>query len=376
MLYDRSELAGRVEHTLVRAVTEEVVVVAFVVLLFLLHPASALVPMITLPLIVLLTFAGLRLFGVPVTVMSLGGIAIALGMAVDAELVALEACHRRLEIRRQPRAGVEPWRRRRLVAAAGALAPAILTSLLIAALAFVPVFAFGGETGPPPAAAGAQQDAGGARGRPRHADARPRAARSAVPGPRRPGAAQPADRARSCARTGRSCTSRCARPAITLVTAALAAISCLPIVSHLGSEFLPHIDEGELLYMPTAAAGLSARRRARRADGAGPRHRRLAGRADAVFGKIGRSDSATDPAPFSMAETTIRLKPRAEWPQGLPRALVLELGARAGQAPAAADLAGARADDDRRARRAAWTRTRIGRAGRTPGPRRCARAWT
>ena len=142
LLYDRSELAGRVEHTLVRAVTEEVVVVAFVVLLFLLHPASALIPVITLPLIVLLTFAGLRLFGVPVTVMSLGGIAIALGMAVDADLVALEACHRRLES-----GGGAGDRRSRLVAAAGALVPAILTSLLIAVLAFVPVFAFGGETG-------------------------------------------------------------------------------------------------------------------------------------------------------------------------------------------------------------------------------------
>jgi len=140
VLYDRSELAGRVEHTLVRAVTEEVAVVVFVVLLFLLHPASALVPVITLPLIVLLTFAALRLFGIPVTVMSLGGIAIALGMAVDADLVALEACHRRLESTDH-----RGDRRRSLVAAAGSLVPAILTSLLIAALAFVPVFAFGGR---------------------------------------------------------------------------------------------------------------------------------------------------------------------------------------------------------------------------------------
>ena len=105
-----------------------------------------------------------------------------------------------------------------------------------------------------------------------------------------------------------------ARPAITLVTAALAAISCLPIVSHLGSEFLPHIDEGELLYMPTAAAGLSAD------DAHGElteQDRDIAALpgVQTVFGKIGRSDSATDPAPYSMAETTIRLKPRASWPR-------------------------------------------------------------
>ena len=93
----------------------------------------------------LLTFAAMWLFGVPATVMSLGGIAIALGMAVDADLVALEACHRRLETRRRARAGD-----RRGGASSprpAAFAPAILTSLLIAALAFLPVFAFGGETG-------------------------------------------------------------------------------------------------------------------------------------------------------------------------------------------------------------------------------------
>src|SRR5262249_38154255 len=104
-----------------------------------------------------------------------------------------------------------------------------------------------------------------------------------------------------------------ARPAITLLTAALAGISCLPIAAHLGSEFLPHIDEGELLYMPTATAGLSAD------DASGElteQDRDIAALpgVQAVFGKIGRTDSATDPAPYSMAETTIRLAPRTTWP--------------------------------------------------------------
>ena len=118
VLYDRSELAGRVEKTLVRAVAEEVAVVALVVLMFLLHGRSALVPLVTLPLVVLLTFAAMRLLGIPATVMSLGGIAIALGMAVDAELVALEACHRRLETRRPRRP--RPSRRRRRAGRRGA----------------------------------------------------------------------------------------------------------------------------------------------------------------------------------------------------------------------------------------------------------------
>src|SRR6185437_14738592 len=100
----------------------------------------ALVPLATLPLVVLLTFAGMKILGVPAMVMSLGGIAIALGMAVDAELVALEACHRRLEAD----AALGGDRRSAILRAASSFGPAILTSLLIAALAFLPVFAFGG----------------------------------------------------------------------------------------------------------------------------------------------------------------------------------------------------------------------------------------
>jgi Cu(I)/Ag(I) efflux system membrane protein CusA/SilA len=308
VLYDRSELAGRVEHTLVRAVTEEIIVVVFVVLLFLLHPASALVPAITLPIIVFLTFAALRLFGVAATVMSLGGIAIALGMAVDADLVALEACHRRLEAE-----GGARDRRRSLVDATGALVPAILTSLLIAALAFVPVFAFGGETGRllrPLALSKTVVVLAGALVTLTLAPAlRDRLVRGRiVPELRNPLTA-------ALVRAYRPLVHFVlARPAITLVTAALAAISCLPIVWHLGSEFLPRIDEGELLYMPTAAAGLSG------TDAHGElteQDRDIAALpgVQAVFGKIGRSDSATDPAPFSMAETTIRLQPRAKWPR-------------------------------------------------------------
>src|SRR5262249_29821610 len=110
---------------------------------FLLDVRSALVPLATLPVVLLLTFGGMWLLGVPATIMSVGGIAIALGMAVDADIVALEACHRSLET--VDDAGAT--RRTRLVTAAQSLAPAILTSLLITALSFLPVFAFSGETG-------------------------------------------------------------------------------------------------------------------------------------------------------------------------------------------------------------------------------------
>src|SRR5262245_11442908 len=144
-VYDRLDLANRVEHTLLRALGEEVAVVVLVILLFLLHGRSALAPLASLPIVLFLTFAGMRLFGVSATIMSLGGIGIALGMAVDADVVALEACHRRLEAM-----GPDPSpheRRRAILDAAATIAPAILTSLIITALSFLPVLAFSGETG-------------------------------------------------------------------------------------------------------------------------------------------------------------------------------------------------------------------------------------
>ncbi len=314
VLYDRSELTGRVEGTLVRALAEEVAMVTLVILMFLLHPASALIPLATLPLVVVLAFAGMWLLGVPATVMSLGGIAIALGMAVDAELVALEACHRRLEV---GGAGLRLGRqdkRRELVAAAGSFAPAILTSLIIAALAFLPVLAFGGETG---------------------RLLRPLAVSKTLvvlAGALVTVTVSPALRDRLLAR-GRVVPELAnplmrklvrvyqpfvhfalARPALTLLTAGLALLSCLPILPRLGSEFLPRIDEGQLLYMPTTAPGLGD---AEAAGELAEQDRDIAAHPAVanVYGKIGRVETATDPAPLSMAETTVRLKPRDEWPK-------------------------------------------------------------
>ena len=188
--YDRAELATRVRATLLRALAEEVAVVVLVILVFLLHGRSALVPLVTLPVVLLLTFGAMWLLGVPATIMSLGGIGIALGMAVDADVVALEACHRRLETLAPDAPGAE--RRAKLTAAAQAFAPAILTSLLITALSFLPVFAFTGETGrllrPLALTKTLVVDRGGAG----DADAGARAARSAAARARDPGVRQPA----------------------------------------------------------------------------------------------------------------------------------------------------------------------------------------
>jgi Cu(I)/Ag(I) efflux system membrane protein CusA/SilA len=310
-VYNRLDLANRVEQTLLRALAEEVGVVVLVVLLFLLHARSALAPLLTLPLVLLLTFAGMRLLGVPATIMSLGGIGIALGMAVDADVVALEACHRRIE--RLGKVTSTRARRDAVVRAAATLVPAILTSLLITALSFLPVLAFAGETG---------------------RLLRPLAitktlvifSAAIVAVTVAPALRERLVRGRVLPEFDNPITRRLvriyrpfvqfalSRPALTLTTALLAVASCLPILTRLGGEFLPRVDEGDLLFMPTTLPGVSAGDAAiqlRKMDQVLSRFPEVA----TVFGKVGRANTATDPAPFSMVETTLRLRPRAEWPK-------------------------------------------------------------
>lgn len=309
-VYDRSDLIGRIQQTLLRALGEEVGVVALVILVFLLHARSALVPLATLPLVLLLTFAAMRVLGVPATVMSLGGIGIALGMAVDADVVALEACHRRLETLDPSATAAE--RRERLVAAAGALSPAILTSLLIATLTFLPALAFSGEAGRllrPLVVAKTLVIASAALVTLTLAPAlRDGLVRGRV--------VQEFDNPLTSAlvRAYRPFVHfALSRPVPTLLVAALALISCAPIAVRLGGEFLPRIDEGDLLFMPTTLPGAPVEdlawqlRRQDRALGDSPE-------VASVFGKVGRADTASDPAPLSMAETTVRLRPPREWP--------------------------------------------------------------
>ncbi|HXU02693.1 MAG TPA: efflux RND transporter permease subunit, partial [Polyangia bacterium] len=305
VVYDRSELAGRVQRTLLRAVAEEIGMVVLVVLLFLLHGRSALLPLATLPVIMLVTFAGMWALGVPATVVSLGGIAIALGIAVDADIVALEAGHRAL-------ASPSDAERHRGVAAS--FAPAILTSVIITGLAFVPVFALGGETGRllrPLAATKTLVIAAAALV---SLTLAPALRRLLLRGRVRAEMDNPLTRA--LVRAYRPFVRfALARPAFTLATAALATASAIPVALHLGGEFLPRIDEGDLLFMPTTAAGVAPADAARQLA---IQDRALAAQPEvaAVLGKVGRADTATDPAPYSMAETIVRLKPRSAWPAG------------------------------------------------------------
>jgi Cu(I)/Ag(I) efflux system membrane protein CusA/SilA len=313
--YDRADLATRVRGTLLRALGEEVGVVVLVILIFLLHARSALVPLATLPVVLLLTFGAMWALGVPATIMSLGGIAIALGMAVDADIVALEASHRRLET-----AGGAPLtggdRRAQIVAAAQSFTPAILTSLVITALSFLPVFAFSGETGRllgPLALTKTLVVVSAALVTLTLAPA----LRDRLLGGRVvPEFDNPLTRA--LVRVYRPFVHFVlARPTLTLLTAALAVASCLPVIHRLGGEFLPRVDEGDLLYMPTTRPGVAPDQAAVQLfwqDHAMSKFGEVAG----VFGKVGRADTGTDPAPYSMAETVIRLRPRSQWPK-IPR---------------------------------------------------------
>jgi Cu(I)/Ag(I) efflux system membrane protein CusA/SilA len=309
-VYDRQAMVGRVGDTLVRALGEEVGVVVLVILLFLLHGRSAVVPLVTLPVVLLLTFGAMRLAGLPATLMSLGGMGIALGLAVDADVVALEACHRRLETDSES-PGLD--RRAKLVAAAGAFTPAILTSLLITALAFLPVFAFTGETGRLLRPLAMTKTLVIASAAVVSLTLAPALRDRLLAGRLRAELDNPLTR--WLVRAYRPFVHfALARPVLTLLTAALAVASCLPILSRLGGEFLPRIDEGDLLFMPTTMPGAPPEPALMQLAW---QDRTIAGFAEVatVFGKVGRARTATDPAPYSMAETTIRLRPRSEWPE-------------------------------------------------------------
>jgi Cu(I)/Ag(I) efflux system membrane protein CusA/SilA len=309
--YDRSELIGRVGQTLLRALGEEVAVVVLVTLLFLLHGRSALVSLLTLPLVVMLTFGAMWILKAPATIMSVGGIAIALGMAVDADVVALEACHRHLEAAAPGLSALN--RRAQLVRAAASFAPALLTSLVITGLSFVPVFAFTGESGRllRPLALSKMLVIGAAALV--TVTLAPALRERLLRGRVMPEFENPITR--GLVRVYRPFVHfALTRPGLTLVTAGLAVLSCVPIATRLGGEFLPHIDEGDLLFMPTTLPGAPADLTATQLFQQDRALRRFA-EVSAVFGKVGRADTATDPAPYSMAETTIRLKPRSEWPR-------------------------------------------------------------
>ncbi|WP_288990048.1 efflux RND transporter permease subunit [uncultured Sphingopyxis sp.] len=328
--YDRSGLIDRAVDNLTSKLVEEFIIVGLVCALFLWHARSALVAILTLPLGILIAFIVMRLQGLNANILSLGGIAIAVGAMVDAAVVMIENAHKHLEHWERDHPGeelkgAERWRV--ITDAAAEVGPALFLSLLIITFSFLPIFTLEGQEGrlfSPLAFTKTYAMAAAAilsitlipvlmgwliRGK------------------------IPAEQSNPVNRW----LTRIYRPALdwvlerpkkALVIAGLVFATSLWPMTQIGGEFMPQMHEGDLLYMPSALPGISAARASsllQQTD----RLIKTVPEVESVFGKAGRADSATDPAPLEMFETTIRFKPKDRWRPGMTEEkLIEELDAR------------------------------------------------
>jgi Cu(I)/Ag(I) efflux system membrane protein CusA/SilA len=316
--YDRSGLITRAVDNLRGKLIEEFVVVAVVCALFLFHLRSALVAIVTLPVGILASFIVMHYQGVNANIMSLGGIAIAIGAMVDAAVVMIENAHKHIEAwnHAHPGARLEGEDRWRVVGdAAAQVGPALFFSLLIIVLSFIPVFTLEAQEGrlfSPLAFTKTYAMAAAAilavtlipvlmgyliRGR--------------IPDER----SNPLNRVLIA--LYRPVLETALRfPRATLLAAGLLAVVTVWPLARLGGEFMPPLDEGDVLYMPSALPGLSAGKVAQLLQQT-DRLIKTVPEVQSVFGKAGRAETATDPAPLEMFETTIQFKPRDQWRPGM-----------------------------------------------------------
>ncbi|WP_448681211.1 efflux RND transporter permease subunit [Pseudomonas nicosulfuronedens] len=323
--YDRSQLIDRAVSNLSHKLIEEFIVVALVCAAFLWHLRSSLVAIVSLPVGVLIALIVMRHQGINANIMSLGGIAIAIGAMVDAAVVMIENAHKRIEAWHErhpgtPLVGEQHWRV--MTEAAVEVGPALFFSLLIITLSFIPVFTLQAQEGRlfgPLAFTKTYAMAGAAglsvtlvpvlmgywiRGR--------------LPSEQR----NPLNR--WLIRIYQPALDAVLRRPRTTLAAALAVfLTGLWPLSHLGGEFLPPLDEGDLLYMPSALPGLSAQKASELLQST-DRLIKSVPEVASVFGKAGRAESATDPAPLEMFETTIRFKPKEEWRPGMTSEKLVE----------------------------------------------------
>ena len=325
--YDRSDLINRAVDNLRGKLIEEFIVVAVVCFVFLFHLRSSLVAIVSLPLGVLMAFIVMRYQGVNANIMSLGGIAIAVGAMVDAAVVMIENAHKHIEAWHhhhpdQKLAGDEQWRV--IGDAAAEVGPALFFSLLIITLSFIPVFTLEAQEGRlfSPLAFTKSYAMAAAAG----------LAVTLIPvlmgylirGKIPDEQKNPLNR--FLIAIYRPLLDKVlAFPKVTLAVAGVILLATAYPATQIGGEFMPPMDEGDLLYMPSALPGLSSGKAAEILQQTNklimtvPEVLR-------VFGKIGRAETATDPAPLEMIETTIQFKPRAQWRAGMtPEKLVEEL---------------------------------------------------
>ncbi|HYQ93470.1 MAG TPA: efflux RND transporter permease subunit, partial [Burkholderiales bacterium] len=325
--YDRSSLIKRAVDNLQEKLIEEFVVVALVCMVFLFHLRSAFVAIASLPLGVLMAFIVMNYQGVNANIMSLGGIAIAIGAMVDAAVVMIENAHKHIEAWGHAHPGEklqgdEQWRV--IGEAAVQVGPALFFSLLIITLSFVPVFTLEAQEGrlfSPLAFTKSYAMAAAAglavtlipvlmgyliRGR--------------IPDEK----SNPINR-RLIALYHPLLTRVLRHPKSVLVIALVILVATLYPAVHLGGEFLPPLDEGDVLYMPSALPGIATGKVGQLLQQTDRLIKTVPEVAN-VFGKVGRAETATDPAPLEMFETTIQFKPRSQWRPGMtPDRLIEEL---------------------------------------------------
>jgi len=312
-VYDRSDLIHRAIDTLKRTLIEESLIVAAVCVVFLLHVRSALVAILMLPVGVLIAFIAMRLLGMNSNLMSLGGIAIAIGAMVDAAIVMIENAHKHIE--RLPQEHTAAERAEAMLAACREVGPALFFSLLIITVSFLPVFTLESQEGrlfAPLAYTKTFAMAGAAL---LSVTLVPVLMMLFVRGRIMPEARNPVNR--FLIWVYRPVIAWVMRWKKLTIVAALAvmALSILP-ASKLGSEFMPTLDEGTLLYMPASLPGMSITKAAEILQTQDKIIKSFP-EVSSVYGKAGRANTATDPAPVEMFETVINLKPASQWRPGM-----------------------------------------------------------
>ena len=309
--YDRSALIERAVQNLGSKLVEEFVVVVLVCAVFLFHFRSSLVLIITLPLGIMTAFLVMHFQNLNANIMSLGGIAIAIGAMIDAGIVMIENVHKKLE----HDDGRETDRTALVFEACREVGPSLFFSLMIVALSFLPVFALDAQEGKMFSPLAFTKTWSMVAAALLSITLVPVLITLLVRGRIRPEADNPVNRAAMA--IYRPAIEVALRHPWTVVAASvLLLLATAWPLSRLGSEFMPELDEGDLMYMPTTLPGVSAdtvRALLQQTD----RLIKSVPEVERVFGKAGRAETATDPAPFEMLETTIRLKPRDEWRAGM-----------------------------------------------------------
>jgi Cu(I)/Ag(I) efflux system membrane protein CusA/SilA len=322
--YDRSGLIERAIETLRSKLIEESIIVALVSIVFLLHVRSALVAIFTLPTAILIAFAVMRMQGINANIMSLGGIAIAIGAMVDAAIIMIENAHKHLEreAAKPPGGRREHWQV--ILDASKEVGPSLFYSLLVITVSFIPVFTLEAQEGRLFRPLAFTKTYAMAAAAVLSLTAVPILMGYWIRGRILPEERNPINRFLIRAYHPAAAFVLAHSRSVIVAAAALVAVTVVPFL-RLGSEFMPPLYEGDLLYMPTTLPGISigkAREVLQQTD----RIIRTFPEVHNVLGKIGRAETATDPAGLDMIETTIQLKPESEWRPGMtPEKLVQEM---------------------------------------------------